>query len=91
MSVGHVSRAFEQAGIPTVTIVVRAFRHVAERMRVPRALVTPHPMGRPLGAAGDAERQREVVEAALGLFESAEQGGTVQEFSAPFRPGRASV
>lgn len=88
MSVGHVSRAIEEAGIPTVTIMVRPFRHVAEAMRVPRTLVTRHPMGRPLGAAGDVDRQREVVEAALSLFESAAEGGSVVELAEPFRPGR---
>ncbi len=88
MSVGHVARAVETAGIPTVVVFVRAFRQVAERMGLPRTIVTRHPMGRPLGAAGDVERQREVVAAALELLATASAGGALVELEAPFRPGR---
>lgn len=58
---------------------VRAFAHVAERLRVPRVLVTPHLMGRTIGPVGDRERQRAVVEAALELLSSATAPGTVVE------------
>ena len=71
MSVGHLARLIEEAGIPTVAIYVRAFAPVAERMRLPRVLVTNHPVGRPVGAPGDVEGQRKVVNRALGLLESA--------------------
>lgn len=91
MSVGHVARALEETGISTVTIMVRAFRHVAEAMRLPRTLITRHPMGRPLGAPGDAERQRAVVEDALALLEHATVGETVVEREEPYRPGRLPV
>ena len=87
VSVGHVARGFEEAGIPTVSVFVRAFKHVAEGMNVPRTLLTPHPMGRPLGAAGDRDRQRRVIEAALGLVDSATEGGTIAEFDGVWRPG----
>ena len=87
MSVGHVARALEEAGIPTVVIMVRAFRHNAESMKQPRTLNTRHPMGRPHGAPGDVERQREVIEDAMSLLESATAGGTIVEREAPFRPG----
>ena len=68
MSVGHVQRVFEVAGIPTVGIYIRAFEHVARRMGVSRALITDNPMGRPVGAPGDDERQHQVVRAALALL-----------------------
>lgn len=71
MSVGHLARLIEEAGIPTVSVFVRAFAPIAERMQVPRVLVTNHPLGRPLGAPGDAERQRDVISRALDLLESA--------------------
>ena len=61
----------EETGIPTVCVYVAAFAPVAERMKVPRVLVTNHPVGRPLSAPGDAERQRAVISAALDLLESA--------------------
>ncbi len=89
MSVGHVALAAERAGIPTVTILVRAFRHVAERMGLPRTVVTRHPMGRPLGPAGDPDTHRAVVETALALLESAPAGGAMVEMDRPFRPPTA--
>lgn len=82
MSVGHVQRAIETAGIPTVNVSVQSFGHVAELMSVPRALITQHPLGRPLGAPGDAERQRAVVERALSLLDSPEPA--IVEFGEPY-------
>lgn len=84
MSVGHVQRAIEAAGIPTVGVYIGAFAHVPRQMSVARALITPHPLGRPLGAPGDTERQLAVVEAALELFDATEP--TVCDFPLPYRP-----
>lgn len=88
MSVGHVARRFETAGIPTVVVHIRAFRSLAENMGLPRTVITRNPMGRPLGAPGDEERQREVVMAALALLEDAVSGGSIVELESPYRPGR---
>jgi hypothetical protein len=82
-SVGLVARALEAAGVPTVSVFVRAFRHTAVKLRVPRVLVTPHLMGRTIGPVNDRVRQREVVEAALRLLEDAEGPGTLSEFAPP--------
>ncbi|MGD9754108.1 MAG: hypothetical protein AB7W59_24195 [Acidimicrobiia bacterium] len=68
MSVGHVQRVVEAAGLPTVGVYVAAFGHVPEQMMVSRALITPHPMGRPLGAPGDHERQLALTRLAVGLL-----------------------
>lgn len=87
MSVGHVQRAVEEAGIPTVSIYVRAFRHVVEEMKLPRTVVVKHPMGRPLGAPGDPVRHAEVVDAALDLLETATAGMTIRELEVDWRPG----
>ncbi len=84
MSVGHVQRAIESAGIPTVGVYVRSFGHLPALMGVARALITKHPMGRPLGAPGDGERQMAVVRAALDLLPQSEQ--TIVEFAEPWRP-----
>jgi hypothetical protein len=84
VSVGHVQRAIEAAGIPTVGVYIGAFAHVPRQMSVARALITPHPLGRPLGAPGDSERQLAVVEAALDLFQATEP--TIREFRLPYRP-----
>ncbi len=45
-------------------------------------------MGRPLGAAGDRERHRRVVAAALDVIDAAEHGGSIVELTEAFRPGR---
>lgn len=87
VSVGHVARLIEAAGIPTVSVFVRAFRHVAVEMGLPRVVVTEHPMGRPLGAPGDVARQQAVVDAALDLLETATEGGTIVDLTARYRPG----
>lgn len=73
VSVGHVQRAIEETGIPTVGVYVEAFGHVPRQMSLPRALIVPHPMGRPLGAPFDRQRQRDVVTAALDLITSAQE------------------
>lgn len=85
MSVGHVQRAIESGGIPTVGVYVRSFGHLPELMGVARAIITKHPMGRPLGAPGDHQRQRNVVEAALSLLTKNEQ--TVTELPEAWRSG----
>ena len=85
MYVGHVARAFEEAGIPTVVVIVSAFRPRAEEMKLPRVLVTPHVMGRTLGAPGDVARQRAVLLAALEMLATAEGNGTMVEFQGAYR------
>ena len=85
VSVGHVARHLEAEGIPTVSVYVRSFRHVAEEMKVPRTVVTRHPMGRPFGAPGDVARHRAVVWAALALLETAAAGPALVELEEPYR------
>lgn len=87
MSVGHVARAIEDAGTPTVVVMVRAFRHVAERMSLPRVVTSPHPMGRPFGAPGDVATQRRVLDAAMDLLDRATSGGTILDLAGRFAPG----
>lgn len=82
---GHVARLLEADGIPTVVIAVKAFLLRLEPMKIPRLVITNHPMGRPLGAPGDRERQRAVLVAALNLLETATGGNTTVEFSEPYR------
>ncbi len=89
MSVGHVQRAIESIGIPTVGVYVRSFGHIPELMGVARAAITKHPMGRPLGAPGDSERQRSVVLAALSLLERDEQA--IVELPDPWRAGAGAA
>jgi hypothetical protein len=86
VSVGHAARAIEESGIPTVTIMVKAFEHRARELHIPRTLIVKHPMGRPLGAAYDSARQREVLDEAFDLAETTEENGSITESSASYRP-----
>lgn len=85
---GHVARLLEAAGIATVILAVRAFQTRLEGMGVARLVITPYPMGRPLGAPGDRDGQREVIMAALRLLEQAQERGTTVAIADPYRPYR---
>lgn len=85
MSVGHVARAIEAEGIPTVIVGVQSFAGRTTIMTPPRLLLTPHLMGRPFGAPFDEEGHRDVVMAALGLLETAVSVGTVQKWERPYQ------
>lgn len=80
MSVGHVARALEAVGIATVCVYVEAFRYRAAALQVPRALITKFPMGRNLGAPGNADQQLRVIRAALGLLERSDGVSTLVDF-----------
>lgn len=77
MSVGHVARLLEAAGIATVILAVAAFQERLAAMKVPRLVLTPHLMGRPLGMPGNRTQQRAALAAALSLLEDATQPQTV--------------
>ncbi len=81
MSVGHVARFLEEAGIATVIVASQVFEKRMRMMTLPRVLLTPHLMGRPVGPVGNLKRQRETLLAAIGLLESARGAGTVARLS----------
>jgi hypothetical protein len=85
VSVGHVARALEEAGIATTTIMVEAFRHRAEELMAPRTLVTHFPMGRPLGAPNDVDRHLDVIRWALDLLYTATEPGTIVSYPHAYR------
>lgn len=89
MSVGHTARIFEEAGIATVCVYIKAFAHQARFIRPPRVLITRHILGRTIGAPHDFERQRQVVRAALDLLAAAETPNTVRELPAEYRSAPA--
>ena len=45
---------------------------------MPRVAAVEHPFGRPYGDVGDAETQRAVLRAALGVAERADERGTIE-------------
>ncbi|MBI4310789.1 MAG: hypothetical protein HY681_03315 [Chloroflexi bacterium] len=77
MSVGHTARVLEERGISTVVVYIRAFRHQAVNLKVPRAVVTPNILGRTVGKVGDSQGQRRVVIEALRLLEQAQAPGAI--------------
>ena len=79
MSVGHTARVLEENGIPTVSVMIRSFRHQAERIKPPRTLITRHMLGRTIGAPFDVARQRHVVQSALDLLVNATEAATIVE------------
>jgi hypothetical protein len=80
VTVGHVARAIESIGIPTVCVYIEAFRPDAQLLKPARTLITPHLMGRPLGLPHQRERQRAVIQAALRLLEAADHAPTIEAF-----------
>lgn len=77
MSVGHVARAFEAAGIATVIIAATMFEPRMKMMSLPRVVLTQELMGRPLGDPGDEPRHTEIMEAALTLLATAPGNGAM--------------
>jgi hypothetical protein len=77
VSVGHTARVLEANGISTVVIYIRAFRHQAQHLAVPRTVVTSNLLGRTVGRVGDIEGQRAVVRAAVRLLAEAQAPGVI--------------
>jgi len=76
--VSAIAHWLEQAGISTV--VIGLVKLHLEKMNPPRALWVPFELGRPLGPPANAEFQREVLEQALRMVETAESS-TIQDFT----------
>lgn len=66
-TVGLVQAAIEREGIATVSISL--LREVTSRIKPPRALFVPFPMGHPLGEPNNPELQHQVIAEALKLLE----------------------
>ncbi len=49
-------------------------------MSLPRVLLMPHLLGRPLGSPFDEKLQIKVLKAALKLLETAGRNGTIQDY-----------
>lgn len=64
-----------------MAVFIRAFRHVATAMKLPRVVITPQLMGRTVGPPGKRDRHREVVEACLALLETASPPGTILDLA----------
>jgi hypothetical protein len=65
-SVGLIQRAIEYAGITTVSISL--LREITEKIRPPRALFVPFPLGYPLGEPNNPNLQLRIMRAAFSLL-----------------------
>ena len=65
-SVGLIASVIEKAGIPTVALSL--LREVAEKVKAPRTLFVPFPLGYPLGQPDDPQLQTRIILAALDLL-----------------------
>ncbi len=76
-----MTRAIEEAGIPTVQVMM--YKEVAEKIRPPRVAHVQFPFGRPMGEPNNPDQQRVIIEDALRVLEEATEPGTV--VSLPYR------
>lgn len=60
-----VASVLEQRGIVTVTLSVMP--ELTARLTAPRTLIVPFGLGTPVGPAGDADTQSDVIQSALDL------------------------
>jgi len=82
VTVSHLARAIEAAGIPTVSVYIEAFQPTAQLIKPPRTLITPYLMGRPLGFPHDVEQQMLTIQVALRLLEKADHAPTLEMLKA---------
>jgi len=66
-TVGLAQATIEERGIPTASITMLA--EITEKIRPPRALAVPYPLGFPLGEANNRELQTEILRQLLALLE----------------------
>ncbi|HET9179931.1 MAG TPA: hypothetical protein VFQ24_16370 [Terriglobia bacterium] len=77
-SVGLIAGIIEQAGIATIGLSL--LKMVTRKVRPPRSLHVPFPLGYPLGEPNDARLQQQVVRAALNLLQSTDELPILQDF-----------
>ena len=66
-TVGLAQEGIEERGIPTASITMLA--EITKKIRPPRALAVPYPLGFPLGEANNPELQIAVLRQLLALLE----------------------
>ncbi len=65
-TVGLLAGEIERRGIATTSVTT--LREVTGKVRPPRALFVPFPLGYPLGRAGDADIQARILRTAFALL-----------------------
>ena len=67
-SVGLIASVIEKAGIPTVCLSL--LREITEKVKPPRNLFVPFPIGYPLGEPRNPQLQHRILCSALTLFDA---------------------
>jgi hypothetical protein len=76
--VGLIQRAIETEGISTISISLN--RGITEKVKPPRALLVPFPLGHPLGSPFDKELQRQILLEGLKHLVEITGPGTIVDF-----------
>ena len=84
---GALAHYFEQEGLGTTQISL--VREHSEAIKPPRALWVPFELGRPLGQPNDAQFQKRVLRACLGLLES-DSGPVLEDYLEDIPPDAAN-
>jgi hypothetical protein len=77
-SVGLIASVIEKAGIPTVGLSL--LRVVTEKVKPPRTLFVPFAFGYPLGQPNNTALQRDIIQAALRLFQTPDSLPILSDF-----------
>jgi len=75
--VGLITRAVEEAGIPTICMT--SALDITQAVKPPRAVFLNFPLGHQTGKPHQPELQRRIVADALRAFETIAQAGTIVE------------
>lgn len=78
-TVGLVAGELERRGVATTSVTM--LPEITRRVKPPRALAVPFPLGYPLGAPRDAARQTAVIESALALLSRPGPGPILESLS----------
>ena len=78
---GLIAREIEGCGIPTLCL--SSAESITRSVNPPRAVFTDFPLGHTAGKAGDPRLQDQILEAALGAFETMQTPGSLLRL--PFR------
>ncbi|MFO1082430.1 MAG: hypothetical protein U1E23_17595 [Reyranellaceae bacterium] len=82
-----VARHLEANGIPTV--VIATARDIVESAAVPRLLFVDFPLGAPCGEPWNVDQQRQILERAFQVLESAATGRTTVDAGLSWSGGEA--
>jgi len=73
-----IASVFQNRGIPAVSISL--LREVTEKVKPPRSLFVPFPLGYPLGRENDPEIQKSIIREALSMLKENPETPLVRDY-----------